>query len=158
LRLVDTTCEVVPLWRWFCSRCGTAWPDPSTTAQPSRVCEDCGLGLMLQTRADAAPGPGEPFIVVDSSLAVQAVSGGAEAALAVREPHAVNRHITELLIPADAEARAPGFCLAAAITAAAAGDAAPSTVWVRPTKTFGVRLRARIAACGPPRAALLVLE
>ena len=31
-------------------------------------------------------------------------------------------------------------------------------VTVRPWNTFGVRMRARIAPCGPPRAALLVLE
>jgi hypothetical protein len=28
---------------------------------------------------------------------------------------------------------------------------------VRPWNTFGVRLQARIAPCGPPRAALIVL-
>ena len=30
--------------------------------------------------------------------------------------------------------------------------------FVRPWNTFGVRMRARIATCGPPRAALIVLE
>jgi hypothetical protein len=29
---------------------------------------------------------------------------------------------------------------------------------VRPANTFGIRLTARIATCGPPRAALVVLE
>jgi hypothetical protein len=29
---------------------------------------------------------------------------------------------------------------------------------VRPWNTFGVRMRARIATCGPPRAALIVLD
>jgi hypothetical protein len=29
---------------------------------------------------------------------------------------------------------------------------------VRPKGTFGVRVRARITACGPPRAALIVFE
>ena len=33
-----------------------------------------------------------------------------------------------------------------------------SRSFVRPWNTFGVRLRARIATCGPPRAALVVLE
>ena len=31
-------------------------------------------------------------------------------------------------------------------------------VTVRPWNTFGVRMRARIAPCGPPRAALVILE
>jgi hypothetical protein len=29
---------------------------------------------------------------------------------------------------------------------------------VRPWNTFGVRMRAKIAMCGPPRAALIVLD
>jgi hypothetical protein len=32
------------------------------------------------------------------------------------------------------------------------------SAFVRPWNTFGVRLRARVASCGPPRAALVVLE
>ena len=34
----------------------------------------------------------------------------------------------------------------------------PVHAFVRPWNTFGVRLRARIAPCGPPRAALVVLD
>ncbi|HEV2974613.1 MAG TPA: hypothetical protein VGX69_06400, partial [Solirubrobacteraceae bacterium] len=48
--------------------------------------------------------------------------------------------------------------LARAITSAVEDGGTPATVFVRPWNTFGVRIRARIAACGPPRAALLVLE
>jgi hypothetical protein len=94
--------------------------------------------------------------VVDSSLAVQAVSRRAELALAMRERDAVNRHVTELLIPADTESSELG--LAEAITIAAGADSEPTSVFVRPAGAFGVRMRARIAACGPPRAALLVLN
>ncbi|HEY6524495.1 MAG TPA: hypothetical protein VIY10_12035, partial [Solirubrobacteraceae bacterium] len=48
---------------------------------------------------------------------------------------------------------------AAAIAQASAGDDPDtSRSFVRPWNTFGVRLRARIATCGPPRAALVVLE
>lgn len=32
------------------------------------------------------------------------------------------------------------------------------TVTLRPTNTFGIRMKARIAACGPARAALVVLD
>jgi hypothetical protein len=83
------------------------------------------------------------------------VSRQAETLLGVREQLAVNRHITELLIPPDAEQAPVG--LAAAITRAATGDEEPTNVVVRPSSTFGVRLKVRIAACGPPSAALLVL-
>jgi hypothetical protein len=34
----------------------------------------------------------------------------------------------------------------------------PLHAFVRPANTFGVRVRARITACGPPRAALIVLD
>ena len=37
-------------------------------------------------------------------------------------------------------------------------DPETSRSFVRPWNTFGVRMRARIATCGPPRAALVVLE
>jgi hypothetical protein len=69
----------------------------------------------------------------------------------------VNAHITHLLVPADAEGK-EGANLAAAITWAARGDSAVTRTVVRPANTFGVRLNARIAGCGPPRAALLVFE
>jgi hypothetical protein len=69
----------------------------------------------------------------------------------------VNRHVTELLMPADAEARGPEN-LAVAVTWAARGDQSTHKVVVRPANVFGIRLQARIAPCGPPRAALLVFE
>lgn len=110
---------------------------------------------MLEASASVAPRPGGAFLVIDTSMAVCAVSGEAERVLATRETDAVNRHITELLVPADAEAQGPKN-LAVAVTWAARGDDAPRDVMVRPANTFGVRLTARIASCGPPTAALIV--
>jgi hypothetical protein len=95
--------------------------------------------------------------VIDSGLAIQAMSRRAQALLAVTEEDAVNRPVVELLAPADAEADGPSR-FAAAIVDAAHGDDEPATAVVRPWNTFGVRLRARIAPCGPPRAALIVLQ
>jgi hypothetical protein len=95
--------------------------------------------------------------VIDGSMAVCAVSGAAEKLLATHETDAVNRHVTELIVPADAEASGPKN-LAVAVTWAARGDDGARTVTVRPANTFGVRIRARISTCGPPRAALLVFE
>jgi len=123
----------------------------------ARVCGKCGLGLLLETRVEALPEADDAFLVIDSSLTVQAMSASAELALGVREGHAVNRHVTELLIPADAE-ESTSVSLAVAITRAARGDDECSRVIVRPGNTFGVRLEARIATCGPPRAALLILK
>jgi hypothetical protein len=104
-----------------------------------------------------APPNGGAFMVLDSSLSVCAVSAAAERLLATRETEAVNHHITELLVPADAEAQGPAN-LAAAVTWAAGGDETPRAVTVRPANTFGVRLTARIGSCSPPRAALLVFD
>jgi hypothetical protein len=123
----------------------------------SRVCGDCGLGLILEAGEDIAPSAGDAFLVLDRALAVCAVSAGAEQLLATSEPDAVNRHITQLLMPAHAEDE-DGESLSVAVAWAARGDGPIRTTVVRPANTFGIRLTARIAGCGPPRAALLVLE
>jgi hypothetical protein len=112
---------------------------------------------MLESDAEAAPSPKEAFMVLDATLSVCALSRMAEKLLATSETEAVNRHITELVVPADAETQGPEN-LAVAITWAARGDEKTRNVVVRPTRTFGVRMRARIASCGPPSAALLVFE
>jgi hypothetical protein len=112
---------------------------------------------MLESREDVAPRPGDAFLVLDRSLSVCAVSNAAEQLLATNEPDAVNRHITDLLMPADAE-ESNGQSLSLAVAWAARGDGTIRTVTVRPANTFGIRLTARIGSCGPPRGALLVLD
>jgi hypothetical protein len=141
----------------FCSHCGTraGWADVALA--PSRVCDGCGLGLLLQAGSDEAPNEGDAFLVLDSSLSICAVSSAAEKLLATREIDAVHRHITELLLPADAEAQARDN-LAVAVSWAARGDTAAHAVTVRPSNAFGIRMRARITSCGPPQAALVVFE
>ncbi len=141
---------------WFCGHCGAA-PETDASAQMSRVCRSCELGLLLRAGADVAPRAGEAFLVLDGSLAICAVSAAAEKLLVTCETDVVDRHITELVVPADAEAH-ERVSLAVAITCAARGDCATRRVTVRPANTFGVRLTARIASCGPPPAALLVFD
>lgn len=145
-------------WLWFCGHC--AAPSPSGSAPPpnARVCSSCGLGLLLEARQDVVPDARDAFLVVDSALLVQAMSREAQSLLGVTEELGINKPVSELLVPADAEAQGPtGF--AAAIAEAADGEALELTrSFVRPWNTFGVRMRARIATCGPPRAALIVLE
>ena len=140
----------------FCSHCG-ARPAPDADPPASRVCGTCGFGLILESRADAAPSAGDAFLVLDRSLSVCAVSDAAERLLATREPDAVNRHVTDLLMPAGAENDGTES-LSVAVMWAARGDGGMRSAVVRPANTFGIRLTARIASCGPPRAALLVLE
>ncbi len=143
-------------WSWFCGHCA-APPVRGVPAPHERVCESCGVGLMQQAPADAAPVPNEAFVIVDSSLRVQSMSPAAEQLLAMSEDGAVERHVTDLLLPADAEAQGPAG-LAAAITQSAGGATTTTGVFVRPGATFGVRLRAQVGPCGPPRAALIVFR
>ena len=138
----------------FCSHCGRR---PRAAVRTSRVCASCALGLILETRGDVAPAAGDAFLVLDSSLSVCAVSGAAERLLVTDETDAVNRHVTELIVPAEAEAQGPAN-LAVAVTWAARGDDATRSVVVRPANTFGVRMTVRISSCGPPKAALLVFD
>src|SRR5438067_9064631 len=86
----------------FCSHCG-ARPAPAASAPDSRVCGVCGFGVILESREDIAPRTGDAFLVLDRSLSVCAVSKAAERLLAISELDAVNRHVTHLLMPADAE-------------------------------------------------------
>ena len=126
-------------------------------APHQRMCESCGFGLMQQAPAHAAPTVDEAFVIVDAGLTIQAMSQAAEQLLAVEEAEAVNRPVTSLLLPADAEAQGTAG-LAAAISQAASGGTARTSVFVRPGMTFGVRLRAQVGPCGPPRAALVVFR
>jgi hypothetical protein len=158
LRLVEGGLDTAVPWQWFCGHCAAPSPTGSAPPPTARVCTSCGLGLLLEAREDAVPDPRDAFLVVDSSLLVQAMSQEAQSLLDMSEETAVDKPVSELLVPADAEAQGrTGF--AAAISQAADGqDPDTGRAFVRPWNTFGVRMRARIATCGPPRAALIVLD
>jgi hypothetical protein len=139
----------------FCGHCGVH-PATPLSSGGSRVCRDCGLGLILEADVEVAPHPGDAFLVFDGYLSVCAVSSVAEQLLAMTEMDLVTRHISEVLIPADVEAQSTSN-LASAVMWAAHGDDVIRRMFVRPASTFGVRLSARIASCGPANAALVVL-
>lgn len=155
LRLVPSTAEDARPSAWFCGHCGAVTAE--IPAPIARVCGDCDLGLLMEARADLVPQAGEPFLLVDRSLTVQALSAEAQSFLAVPEQDAIHRPVTELLTPADAEA-ATAETFASTIVWAANGDDEPRRLTVRPANVFGVRMAMRVGVCGPPRAALLVLE
>lgn len=157
LKLVQGELDAPVEWSWFCGHCASPSPGGDPPAPTARVCRSCGLGLLLETPSTAVPASRDAFVVVDSALLVQAMSRRAETLLGMQEDLAVDRPVRELLVPADAEAQSPGR-FASAVADAIGGADVPSQVFVRPWNTFGVRMRAAIAPCGPPRAALLVLE
>ena len=152
LRLVPAVAAPKPQ-KTFCGHCGV---EPETDLH-GRVCESCGLGVLLTANADAAPGPSDPFMVVDGSLCVCAVSRVAEELLGADETEAVNRHLSEFLVPADAEAAGADNLMDLVINAASDSSETRVAV-VRPPDEFGIRFRVHVGACGPPRAALLVLS
>lgn len=138
----------------FCSHCAS----PATTPDAAtRVCGQCGFGVMLEADSGLAPAAGGAFLVVDHAMSILAVSRGAEALLEVTEIHAVHRHLTELLHPADAEAQNRAS-LAFAVSSAVSGAEVPKGFTLRPANLFGVRLTARIGSCGPHPGALIVLD
>jgi len=140
----------------FCGHCAMQ-PEPARHAPPSRVCGHCGLGLVLQATIDLAPHPDEPFLVIDTTLSVCAVSAAAEELLGIDETQAVNKHVADFLVPADANAPSAENLLALLVEVASGSGESRTTI-VRPRQEFGVRFRARIGPCGPPHAALLVLS
>jgi hypothetical protein len=157
LRLVHSVAEPDQEPAWFCGKCAAPGPRGYAPAPDARVCRSCGLGLLLETRGDHVPDTGDAFIVVDSTLTVQAVSEEGERVLGIDEASFVHRPIKQLLTPANAGS-VDGQQLIGAIIDSISGSDEVETVFVRPLGTFGVRMRARISACGPPRAALIVLE
>jgi hypothetical protein len=137
----------------FCGHCGAR----SEVDERSRVCPSCRLGLILEANADAAPAVGDAFLVFDSYMAVCAASCEAETLLQASEMELVHRHLSDVLVPADVEAQSTSK-LATAVLWATRGDHTARRIFVRPAGTFGVRLSALIARCGPQSAALVVLR
>jgi hypothetical protein len=141
----------------FCSHCAKPPAEDFDLDAGSRVCTRCNLGLLLEAPAAVAPKPDEAFLIVDRSLAVCGLSRKAEKLLGMREVDAVDHHITELLVPADAEAQGPHALSALLVEAATDGGDEGARAVVRPVDEFGVRFNARIGPCGPSPGALVVL-
>lgn len=140
----------------FCGHCGDV-PEQGGTDVATRVCDRCSLGLLIAAPADAVPAADAPFLLVDSALSVCAVSRMAERSLGVGESEAINRHVTELLVPADCEGAGPES-LVNLLLHAARGEGEVHKVVLRPTREFGIRFWAKIGPCGPPRAAVVTLS
>jgi PAS domain-containing protein len=145
-------------WHWFCGHCAAPSPNGAAPPPTARVCTSCGLGLLLEAREDAVPDSRDAFLVVDARLLIQAMSREAQTLLGVSEEASIDKPVADLLVPADAEAQGRTGFAAAIVRATEAEDPDQGRAFVRPWNTFGVRIRARIATCGPPRAALVVLD
>ena len=125
----------------FCTHCGVVTDDA-----PQRVCESCGMGIVLHCARDAAPRPGAAFLVVTTDLRVTAASLSASAVFGA-DPN--GQSLLDLV-------RGDG-ALPRQVARAAMGSRKATTAWVR-TGEHGRPFRARIVACGDPPAALVVLS
>jgi hypothetical protein len=113
--------------------------------------------MVLTASGDVAPTPGQASVIIDDALRICAVSRAAEELLHVTELDAVSLPLGAILLPAQAEG-AGLDALVGAVMSAAVQDQASRRAVVRPAGEWGVRYAVRIGACGPPRAALLVLD
>jgi hypothetical protein len=135
----------------FCSRCGTL----SEFDDNGRVCGTCGMGMLLTAPAGAIEGPDDPFLVVSDELKVVAVSSAAEKLFGA-EATLLSSSLLSTLSGSDGD-----DALARAVRRAALGAREVVTVPVKGASAQARRagrLEARIAPCGPPRAALVVIE
>jgi hypothetical protein len=140
----------------FCSRCGH--PSEEPPGRPDlrrRVCQRCGMGMMLSCGRDALPGDGAAFIILTYELTVSAVSEGGER-LFGGEGAVTGTHLLDLLtspLGDDQLMRRVGQ----ATQRAGEPMVLPVRLIEERTSRIGT-LAARVATCGPPRAALVTLE
>ena len=113
------------------------------------------MGVMLTAPQKALPGPGAAFVVVTREGRISAVSETAEPLIG-EERGLLGMPIASALASAESDER-----LARQVARAAGAGREVAQATLTPVLQAGdnpTRLSARIASCGPPRAALLVLE
>lgn len=141
----------------FCSRCAATGDEPDGQSLPygfDRVCDRCGMGVMLSAPRKALPVAGGAFLIVTRDGRISAVSEAAEQ-LVGEEAGLLGMPITTAVTSPRNEAQ-----LVRSLARAAGGG---REIVEGPVVHAGhagreTKLNARIASCGPPRAALLVLE
>ncbi len=125
----------------FCTHCGAVQDDA-----PQRVCRRCGLGVLLACAPGLLVRSRPAFLIVTSDLRISAASVGVRPLLG--DPDALNGQ--PLLDVLSGDPSLPRW-----IGRAAMGSHRVTSVALRRGPR---RVNARIAACGDPPAALLILE
>jgi hypothetical protein len=137
----------------FCSYCGYP-PMGRWQSLAHRVCMRCELGMVLRAPPGLAPRFYEPFVIVDAGLRLQAVSHHAEAMLEVDEPTAVDVPLAELLVCRTDQEQLE---LARLVEGAVSGSRLATRVELRAAGDPPIDVVARVAGCGAPPAAVLIL-
>jgi hypothetical protein len=137
----------------FCSYCGYP-PMGRGRSLAHRVCMRCEMGTVLRAPPGLAPRFYEPFVIVDPGLRLQAVSHHAEGMLKVEEPAAIDVPLAEFLVCRTDQDQ---IDLAGLVARAVGGSRLATRVELRTTGAPPIEVVARVAGCGPPSAAVLIL-
>ena len=125
----------------FCTHCAAL-----SSESTARVCTACGLGVVLTCEPGILQRAGAAFLIVKSDLRISAASGAVEPVLG--DPDAlVGQPVLDIL---SGDPSLPRW-----IARAAMGSRRVTSVALRRGTR---RLNGRVATCGDPAAALLVLE
>ena len=140
----------------FCSRCGHPAEDPPGRPElRKRVCDRCGMGMILNCPKDALPGESAAFLILDYELRVSAVSEAGERFFG-KEKTLIGSSLLDLVTSPLGDDQ-----LVRKATVAAQRPCDPVVMplrLVKPNSESVGTMAARIATCGPPRAALLTVE
>jgi hypothetical protein len=141
----------------FCSRCGRPSEEPPRRSQDQgRVCRRCGMGMLLSCSRDAMPGEAAAFLIANFDLTVSAVSHAGERIFGA-EQTLVGTPVLDVVGSPLGDDQFANYVGQAAQRAC---DPVVMPVRLhhrRAAATVGT-LAARIATCGPPRAALVTVE
>jgi hypothetical protein len=137
----------------FCSYCGYP-PMGRWRSLAHRVCMRCQMGTVLRAPPGLQPRFYEPFVIVDSGLRLQAVSRHAEVMLAVDEPAAVDVPLEEFLVCRNVQDQ---LDLRGLVSSAVGGSRLATRMELRSVGDPAIEVVARVAGCGPPPAAVLIL-
>ena len=141
----------------FCSRCGEAGAPPPPRGRPlreRRVCEACGMGVLLSCAREALPGMGAAFIIATADLSVSAVSSAGEMLFGLEED-LLGVPLVSLMKATGGKER-----LARTVATAALRNRPPTVLTMRgltPNAEAAGLLAARISTCQPPRGALITV-
>jgi hypothetical protein len=140
----------------FCSRCGHPADEPAGRPElRRRICERCEEGVLLSCSRDALPGDAAAFVICTYDLSVTAVSQAGERIFG-KEEEVVGGSLLGLVtspLGDDQLARHAGL----AAQRACDPVVMPLRLASPGAEAVGT-LAARIATCGPPRAALVTVE
>ena len=140
----------------FCSHCGQLSEQPRGHLHvPRRVCDRCEEGVLLTCRRDALVEAAAAFVICTYELTVSALSEAGQEIFGAQDD-VIGSHLLDLATcPLGDEQLARHAALAA--QRAREPVVVPLRVQSEPGSALGT-LAARIATCGPPRAALVTVQ